>query len=151
MSAEVEKSDAIEGEIVRMNPEIRALWSGALRSGKYEQGTGWLNRDGRYCCLGVLCELAVEAGIAERRTAGEFNVSGYAALGLSSDYEGEKATLPAVVANWAGLPSANPPVEYQAAGEPPRLVSLAELNDGTMTDVRKHAFDEIADFIDAQL
>lgn len=35
----------------------RTEWIAALRSGKYPQGIGSLNRDGRYCCLGVLCEV----------------------------------------------------------------------------------------------
>ncbi len=40
-----------------MNPEIKKQWVAALRSGKYEQGRMRLKRDGRFCCLGVLCEI----------------------------------------------------------------------------------------------
>ena len=40
-----------------MNPEIKAKWIEALRSGKYEQGQGKLNKNGKFCCLGVLCEV----------------------------------------------------------------------------------------------
>lgn len=44
-----------------MNPEVKALWLNALRSGEYQQGTGKLKQtyggDQRYCCLGVLCDL----------------------------------------------------------------------------------------------
>ncbi len=36
---------------------IRKEWVKALRSGDYEQGEGQLVRDGKYCCLGVLCEI----------------------------------------------------------------------------------------------
>lgn len=45
-----------------MNPEIKAKWLTALRSGQYEQTTKALHRkaDG-YCCLGVLCDV-VDAG-----------------------------------------------------------------------------------------
>lgn len=32
-------------------------WIEALRSGQYQQGAGSLNREGRFCCLGVLCDL----------------------------------------------------------------------------------------------
>jgi hypothetical protein len=35
-----------------------------LESGKYEQGRGNLLAEGKFCCLGVLSEMAVEAGIA---------------------------------------------------------------------------------------
>ena len=40
-----------------MYPEFKKPWIEALRSGKYEQGFKYLNRDGKYCCLGVLCDL----------------------------------------------------------------------------------------------
>lgn len=40
-----------------MNPEIKAKWIEALRSGKYKQGRGRLQRDGGFCCLGVLCDI----------------------------------------------------------------------------------------------
>lgn len=40
-----------------MNQEIKQKWCEALRSGKYEQGTGELCANNRYCCIGVLCEI----------------------------------------------------------------------------------------------
>lgn len=50
-----------------MNAEIKAQWVAALRSGEYRQGRSQLRTetpDGhRYCCLGVLCDLAAKAGI----------------------------------------------------------------------------------------
>ena len=46
-----------------MNPQIKAQWVADLRSGQYEQGNGYLNADGKLCCLGVLCEQAVKAGV----------------------------------------------------------------------------------------
>lgn len=41
-----------------MDAELKAKWVAALRSGKYAQGRAHLNLNGRYCCLGVLCEVA---------------------------------------------------------------------------------------------
>lgn len=41
-----------------MKPELKKAWIEALRSGKYEQGTYNLKHNGKYCCLGVLCEIA---------------------------------------------------------------------------------------------
>lgn len=35
----------------------RDRWVEALRSGEYQQGPGFLKRNGRYCCLGVLAEI----------------------------------------------------------------------------------------------
>lgn len=41
----------------KMNPEIKAKWVAALRSGEYKQGKGSLSTGGEFCCLGVLCDL----------------------------------------------------------------------------------------------
>lgn len=44
-----------------MNTEIKEKWLESLRSGKYEQGTGALRKNGeacdQFCCLGVLCDI----------------------------------------------------------------------------------------------
>lgn len=57
--------------VTKMVPEVKALFVEALESGNYTQVSGALrarNIDGSasYCCLGVLSELAVEAGIVKR-------------------------------------------------------------------------------------
>ncbi len=36
---------------------LQKKWIEALRSGKYQQGKGMLNRGDQYCCLGVACEV----------------------------------------------------------------------------------------------
>lgn len=41
-----------------MNPDLKARWLAALRSGDYKQGPYRLETDdGRFCCLGVLCKV----------------------------------------------------------------------------------------------
>ena len=40
-----------------MTPELKTKWIEALRSGKYEQGKHYLKVNGKFCCLGVLCEV----------------------------------------------------------------------------------------------
>jgi len=41
-----------------MNKNIAMKWVKALRSGDYIQGNGQLKtEDGKFCCLGVLCEV----------------------------------------------------------------------------------------------
>lgn len=41
-----------------MDAELKAKWLAALRSGKYAQGDGKLRgTNGRFCCLGVLCDV----------------------------------------------------------------------------------------------
>jgi hypothetical protein len=41
-----------------MDAELKAKWVAALRSGEYVQGTAYLESDGKFCCLGVLCRVA---------------------------------------------------------------------------------------------
>ncbi len=45
-----------------MDRETRDKWVVALKSGLYKQGESFLKRDGRYCCLGVLCEVTNPPG-----------------------------------------------------------------------------------------
>jgi hypothetical protein len=35
-------------------------WVEALESGRYKQGKGFLEFEGSYCCLGVLCDLHIQ-------------------------------------------------------------------------------------------
>lgn len=45
-------------ENYRMNPEYKKIWVEALRSGRYQQGQGYLKTyNGKFCCLGVLCNI----------------------------------------------------------------------------------------------
>lgn len=57
-----------------MNKDIARRWVEALRSGRFEQTKGALARkldNGKvgYCCLGVLCELAVEENVIPSKVA----------------------------------------------------------------------------------
>jgi hypothetical protein len=42
---------------VRLDPEFKAKWVAALRSGEYQQCTGKLRSDQGFCCLGVALDL----------------------------------------------------------------------------------------------
>ncbi len=47
-----------------MNKQAVKKWIRALRSRKYAQGTEYLNKDGKFCCLGVACHIfAKELGL----------------------------------------------------------------------------------------
>lgn len=105
-----------------MNPEVKTLFVEALRSDRFEQGRRMLCRDGKYCVLGVLCELAVENGIIEK--------SGQYTKTYSNNY---KYSLPPKVAKWAGVN------HYKDANIP---VFLSGLNDVGKT------FSELADIIE---
>lgn len=131
-----------------MKQEIKASWLEALRSGRFEQTDGALSkvRDGRlkHCCLGVLCELAVEAGVVDRdaqaRDVVEGGYVGYVPKGYGAHY-GETSVLPAAVTGWAELDETNPGVSG-----PDGRTSLAGLNDD-----HSYTFAAIADVIEREL
>lgn len=68
-----------------MNEELKKRWVDALRSGKYAQGQLYLNKDRRFCCLGVLCDLLVEDGKVKR----ECQLNGVVAYGAPNGYKSE--------------------------------------------------------------
>ena len=119
-----------------MNPEVKAQWVTALRSGDYKQGQGVLRTaftDGsvsKFCCLGVLCELAVNAGVIPAPL--------YDGIYYSYGTYGDKRTayLPEAVMKWAGLDGENP---MCGTGR------LATLND------KDNSFEQIADAIEVYL
>jgi hypothetical protein len=46
-----------------MDKKMKRLWLKALRSGEYKQGKERLvSNDDKFCCLGVLCNVAIEHG-----------------------------------------------------------------------------------------
>ena len=121
-----------------MNKEIKEKWVAALRSGEYEQGKGMLKtEDGKYCCLGVLCDLYSK----EKESNEKFELSEdvYSFIGTSG-------VLPREVREWAGIDTPNPIV---ASGD--RYESLATFNDGIKGSIDSISFKEIADLIEAQL
>jgi hypothetical protein len=84
-----------------VKPEIAEIWALALESGLYDQGRGQLvlhhtlPTPPKYCCLGVLCDLANKAGVKtpfgedEKPYGWNFGTNG--------------ATLPECVIRWAGM------------------------------------------------
>lgn len=82
-----------------MKPEIKQKWLEALRSGKYKQGTGKLaSFENRYCCLGVLCEIArEEIPIHKQKFSNDFTQDGF------YSYNNATASLPVIVMEWSGM------------------------------------------------
>lgn len=144
-----------------MNPEIKAKWLEALRSGDYTQGRKFLATKNKqtgefdFCCLGVLCDLAVKEGAIEPPLvidywsgleAGENLVHAYRVNDLNPE---ESRVLPPKVRAWAGLDSDSPgyvkdippctidgcncdrggPVSYALAGENDAGVPFSEIAD----------------------
>lgn len=86
-----------------MNPEIKRRWVEALKSGEYAQGTDYLRKtdyDGvtRYCCLGVLCDLAAQDGIGTWCPT-EGHISAF-----RTALDKSVMVLPVGVTEWADIP-----------------------------------------------
>lgn len=140
-----------------MKREIALRLAEALRSGKYVQSKKRLSdpdEESAYCCLGVLCELAVEDGVIERRDVdmrGTF-------YGTPDEFINEAATwamLPDSIVDYAGLTTddgiylANT-IYFDVTGHPKLslegekwIFSADQLN-----DYRNFTFDEIAELLE---
>jgi hypothetical protein len=119
--------------MTKMNPDVKAVWIEALRSGNYQQGRGVLTNIGSngaasHCCLGVLCQLY-------NQTFDDLVVD---VVDGHIYYNNVGAYLPNVVADWSGLTDFND------------QVALADRNDGS-DHHQKHTFAEIADYVEENL
>lgn len=117
-----------------MDKQIKARWVEALRSGSYAQGRHTLRspRD-TYCCLGVLCDLAVRDGegewfdlATELQDGPHWHVKD-GAHGFS------QTGLPRHIMNWAGV-------------RPAKQDTLIQMN-----DQEGSSFEEIAQYIEEEL
>ncbi len=121
-----------------MRGEIKERWISELRSGNYEQGEIALKSvddDGvtRHCCLGVLCDMAVEAGVIKSERVTES--SGLWAFGGS-----QTSGMPYEVMEWAGMQGLT-----ELGHGPWGGGGLANRNDSG------HPFPKIADFIEENI
>lgn len=130
-----------------MNEEIKAQWLAALRGGEYTQGKAHLNiqRYGQatYCCLGVLCDLAVKAGVV---SADEWDQD-------ITSYGEEEATnmLPREVVEWSGIgDQAGTFTKYVAADKYNIDHDLGYLTLWELNDAAEFTFNQIADVIEEQ-
>lgn len=131
-----------------MNKKVKEKWLDRLRNGGLKQATSALKEtydDGTsgYCCLGVLCEIAVEEGIIKAprpewgRNEDPDSHYGNWTYGRNSD-----SFLPPTVRDWAGLSENNPAVNVN---DDFISTTLATLNDSGSS------FEEIAGYIEASL
>ena len=87
--------------------EIMLAWATRLIDGDIPQGIHALGTpDGKRCCLGVLCDMAVEAGVIDPPTVVNTGDADRPTYELS--YDGQHVYLPISVQSWAGLDSADP-------------------------------------------
>jgi hypothetical protein len=116
-----------------MNQKIKQEWCEELISGRYTQGCGNLCRDDKYCCLGVLCEIAIKHGVKISKWRR------YTGVNNSYCYNNEHHYLPKIVSDWAGLDSRDPELLFLSSP------SLARMND------RGYSFNDIANAIEKYL
>lgn len=127
-----------------MRKDVAEKWAAALESGKYAQTTSALCRtksmprpatDGEsfaagLCCLGVLCELAIESGVDLPRRVDDGGLVHYGV-------DEETTILPREVRYWAGIGS-NTGVVRDPRDHQRVELELTVKNDGGAT------FEEIA-------
>lgn len=118
-----------------MRRAVKEAWVSALRSGEYRQGYKRLktitSEETKFCCLGVLCDLASKEGL------GQWNGDTF----YSTDNQISISELPWDVIYWAGLPMTADPVVKGPLGTFQRLTHL---NDHSLFN-----FHQIADAIEA--
>jgi hypothetical protein len=143
-------------ESAKLLPEIKKRWLVALRSGLFKQTRNKLQSTytDAYCCLGVLCELAVADGAIEkeRTPANEYEgidvkFDGQVGLPTIKVYTWATGLDVEMKADWAWAPAVPAPKgKLHMSLNPEGTVSLAQLNDeGRLT------FEEIADLIERHL
>ena len=116
-----------------MRIDVAKIWTDALRSGDYTQGSEYLNCNDRFCCLGVLCDLYL-------KNIGYDKLPVKVCNNKTVSYDGVEAVLPSVVQDWAGMRTS-----IGSLPDPVANTSLAELNDCG------YSFDELAKIIESSL
>lgn len=148
-----------------MNEQVKKMWLDALRSGRYKQGQNVLHAynsvgDERFCCLGVLCDIAVKHNVVARSEEAKPNypeIDGHNTAGFSYGWQSAMVDLPVEVIKWAGLPICDDDndIDYFNHGDPLVVVNWdddeeAEKNISTLND-SGWSFADIADIIEEQL
>lgn len=154
-----------------MKQEIIDRWIAKLRSGEYTQTNGFLqntvdrlDRPVGYCCLGVLCEIAVEDGILSKETWD----TGSIAYGTEEDFgvgEYQMSFLPSSSAEYFGRNAAAANVDVtnvyfdvtdvqekldmQDVSSYDRFGDKIVLSASTLNDHHKFTFNDIADLLEA--
>ena len=126
-----------------MKKDIADAWIATLRSDLYVQGRDVLANVERtqHCCLGVLCEIAIENGVAIEVDTSEAAGQRMEHDVVCTQYDGESYRLPNVVKEWADMMFDDGRLFDEDTEDLPSD-SLADLNDSGSS------FKEIADHIE---
>lgn len=126
-----------------MKEDIAKKWVAALRSGEYKQGKHCLQKDGEFCCLGVLCDIALKEGVVkiERSENGQHRY-----IDPNDRFVGSYLVLPAPVVEWANMHSKSGwRAPLLGADKTPEFPPLFEMNDMYNND-----FNQIADIVEKE-
>lgn len=120
-----------------MDKVIAQRWVTALRSGEYRQTDGALQNDSGFCCLGVLCDLAVKDGVIPEPHRDDTDAFSY---GNESDLR-DSLLPPDSIRQWSGL-------------DPERTYFIPELGSAEtlygLNDDQGFTFPQIADVIERE-
>lgn len=124
-----------------MNPEVKAKWLKALRSGRYKQTKHALKKEDGYCCLGVLTNIYIKETKNGSWKKDEGDTM-FKMFNKQGEGVGEGGVLTKEVMDWAGIPklmgtTVVPNGSYR---------SLASEN-----DLQGKSFKKIADIIETNL
>lgn len=130
-----------------MKQEIKDQWVTALESDDYKQGRRVLrNSNDEYCCLGVLCDIAVKSGVAkwvQHRDEWVVIPSEFLDVRSVPSVDIGTALLPNFISEWAGV---------RKFIRDPRVVNAGEVTTLSMlNDHRGYHFTTIANIIKDQL
>jgi hypothetical protein len=134
-----------------MNPEYKAKWIAALRSGKYEQARSALHQEGKgMCCLGVLCDV-VKDEVGGRWQEDSLTEGEIVDFRIAGNLQSNTNYPPVDVYKLVGLDDVRVgrdiPVIVEMATDPcPAQHGLSILNDSG-----QYTFEQIAAIIEEQL
>lgn len=145
------------------NDQVMRQWSTALRGDLYTQGFGYLravNEEGAlcHCPLGVLVDLAVQAGVVPAWTLTDVHAAGVRVYGIDKEF----SALPQQVQEWAGLDSEVPSLFVPHSHDldcyspdddewPCTFDECVEFTVPELNDDHKYTYIQFADLIDDQL
>jgi hypothetical protein len=107
----------------KIDRKFKRGWIGALRSGKYKQTTGALQKEDKFCCLGVACVFDGRELTPETRLAGYMPPSKAEAVNMPPKVQrvlvrlNDGMSLDQFDLNMAGLPHAKVPRRRRVEGK----------------------------------
>ena len=118
--------------VYRSPEKVYDLWIAALESGEYKQAKGKLKTYEGFCCLGVLCDLAIKDGSGMRWDK-------HTNLKVGSAEHYYDLMPPGFLCEYLGLTECDNNHVY-ASYSPVKAVELAEMNDAgdTFEEIAKH-------------